>query len=264
MAGRLGGIEEKAAVNTRTIWNTPSWVVAFFMAMAAPLVHADAPQGGAPAPTQAQSYPLSAYASFGSSLALSGHFAELGWSDQQVDAFLQGFKAATQGKPVPLDDSARQLSAEMGKRISERAAARRLQEAEVADPKVRLKAYFREMGKRLGLQVSDDGLGYNIQSGRNGIRPRVGDTIVITVKATQADGSSVLGQLSAEHLKVKFSGMMPALMEGLQMMTVGSHAVFVIPPALSFGDGPWPDGVPQGSPLVYWVTLEDVAAAPAL
>jgi FKBP-type peptidyl-prolyl cis-trans isomerase len=250
-------------VNTRTISNSLIWPAAFFLATAAPLLPADASPGGAPAPTPAPSYPLSAYSSFGSSLALSGHFAELGWSDQQVDAFLQGFKAATQGKPVPLDDSARQLSAEMGKRISEINAAGQLQEAEAADPKVRLKTYFREMGKRLGLQVSDDGLGYNVQSGRNGIRPRVGDTVVFTVKATLADGATVLPRLSAEHLKVRFSGMMPALMEGLQMMSVGSHAVFVIPPALSFGDGQWPNGVPQGSPLVYWVTLEDVVAAPA-
>ncbi|HZZ17900.1 MAG TPA: FKBP-type peptidyl-prolyl cis-trans isomerase [Opitutaceae bacterium] len=224
---------------------------------------AESQQATPAAPTPAPVYPLTAYSSFGSSLALSGHFADLGWSEEQVNAFLQGFKSAVQGKAVPMDDSARQLAADMGKRISEITASGQLQEAEAADPKVRLKTYFREMGKRLGLQVSDDGLGYNVQAGRNGIRPRMGDTVVFTVKATQADGATTIPVLSAEHLKVKFSGMMPALMEGLQMMTVGSHAVFVIPPALSFGDGQWPDGVPQGSPLVYWVTLEDVAAAPS-
>jgi FKBP-type peptidyl-prolyl cis-trans isomerase len=248
-------------MSTRTICNAMIWLAA--LVLAGVQVSANAQPASTPAPAPAPSYPLSAYSSFGSSLALSGHFAELGWSDEQVNAFLQGFKAAVQGKAVPADDAARQFATDMGKRITEINAAGQLQDAESADPKVRLKTYFREMGKRLGLQVSDDGLGYNVQSGRNGIRPRVGDTIVFTVKATQADGATVLRQLSAEHLRVKFSGMMPALMEGLQMMTVGSHAVFVVPPALSFADGAWPDGVPQGSPLVYWVSLEEVVAAPS-
>ena len=200
------------------------------------------PLASSPTSAPQASYPLSAYAGFGSSLALSGHFAELGWSDEQVDAFMQGFKAATQGKPAPMDESARQLATDTDKRIGELTSAAQLR---AADPRVRLKTYFREMGKRLGLQISDDGLGYNVQAGRNGIRPRVGDTVVFTVLATQADGSTKVAPLSAEHLKVKFDGMMPALMEGLQMMTIGSHAVFVIPPTLSFGDGAWPDGVPN-------------------
>jgi FKBP-type peptidyl-prolyl cis-trans isomerase FkpA len=250
-------------MNIRTFRKIGALPAALALAAYAAPARADAAPGAAAAPAPASSYPTSAYASFGSSLAVSGHFAELGWTDEQVNAFLQGFKAAVQGKPLPLDDSARHLADDIGKRMSDTAAAARMQEAEAADPKVRLKTYFREMGKRLGLQVSDDGLGYNVQSGRNGIRPRPGDLIVVTVKATQADGSTVLPGLSAQNLKVKFSGMMPGLMEGLQMMTVGGHAVFVIPPGLSFADGAWPDGVPPGSPLVYWVTLEDVTAAPA-
>jgi hypothetical protein len=42
------------------------------------------------------------------------------------------------------------------------------------------------------------------------------------------------------------------------MMTRDSRAVFVLPPALSFGDGDWPPGVERGSPIVYQVTLHDV------
>jgi FKBP-type peptidyl-prolyl cis-trans isomerase len=116
------------------------------------------------------------------------------------------------------------------------------------------------MEKRLGLQTSGSGLRYNVQPGKNGVRPRPGDTIVVTVHATGADGTTKLPQLSAERISVKMDGMMPGLAEGLQMMTVGAEAVFVIPPSLSFGDKTWPEGVERGSPLVYWVTLHDVTA----
>ena len=47
------------------------------------------------------------------------------------------------------------------------------------------------------------------------------------------------------------------------MMTVESHAVFVLPPALSFGQGPWPDGVERGTPLVFQITLHEVKSPDA-
>ena len=120
---------------------------------------------------------------------------------------------------------------------------------------------MRDMERRLSLQESASGLGYNVQPGKNGVRPRPGDTIAVTVHATAADGTTKLPQLSAERISVRMEGMMPGLMEGLQMMTEGAEAVFVIPPSLSFGDRAWPDGVERGSPLVYWVTLHGVTAA---
>jgi FKBP-type peptidyl-prolyl cis-trans isomerase len=234
------------------------------LTLGAPLASGAPDTASAPAAPEAAppTFPLSAYSAFGSSLAQSGHFAELGWSQEQVSAFLEGFRAATQGKGAPMDEASSQLAAEVGRRIGQIAAAGQSPASAPMDPKVRLELYFKDMRKRLGLQVSSDGLGYNVQTGRNGVRPRPGDTIIFTARATAADGTTNLPQLSVEHLKVKFAGMMPALMEGVQMMTVGSHAVFVIPPSLSFGDGEWPGGVQHGSPLVYWVELEGVQAAP--
>ncbi len=231
-----------------------------------PSAGASDPAGAAVQPSAAAAmpaFPLSAYSAFGSSLAQTGHFAQLGWSEAQFNAFLDGIRAAFQGKGYPMDDSSRQLTLEMSRRIGEIAARERQQAAGAPDAKGQLEQYFREMQKRLGLQVSDSGLGYNVQPGRNGIRPRPGDIIVFTCNATAADGTTKLPQLSSENIRVKMDGMLPGLMEGLQMMTVGSHAIFVVPPALSFGQGPWPEGVERGSPLVYWITLNDVIAAGA-
>jgi FKBP-type peptidyl-prolyl cis-trans isomerase len=188
-----------------------------------------------------------------------------------MSAFLDGFKAAYQGKAYPADDATRQLADEVSRRISEITASPQAPAPAkpqgpapaltAADRKAQLDRYFRDMTKKLGLQVSESGLGYNVQPGRNGIRPRPGDTIVFTCGATAADGTTKLPQLSSQNIRVKFEGMLPGLMEGLQMMTVESHAVFVLPPSLSFGDGVWPDGVQRGSPLVYYIVLHDVESA---
>src|ERR1039457_7556188 len=41
-----------------------------------------------------QAFPLTTFSAFGTSLAQTGHFAELGWSEEQFNAFLDGMRAA--------------------------------------------------------------------------------------------------------------------------------------------------------------------------
>jgi FKBP-type peptidyl-prolyl cis-trans isomerase FkpA len=226
-----------------------------------PAVAAVQPASNLPA-AATQAFPLAAYSACGWSLAQTGHFSQLGFNEAQFDAFLEGMRAAFKGKAYPMDAAAQQLAVEMGRRIGEIAASEKTQAAVwVPNQKGQTERYFKEMQRRLGLQIAGSGLGYNVQPGQNGIRPRPGDTIVLTCHATAADGLTKLPQLSCERLQVKMEGMLPGLMEGLQMMTVGSEAVFVLPPGLSFGSKPWPDGVERDSPLVYWITLHSVLAA---
>lgn len=205
-----------------------------------------------------------AFSEFGMALLQSGHFGELGWSDAQFDAFVDGMRQAFHERPAPMNEMSRTLAADSTRRIAEaKARTRQLLNGGV-DPKLRLARYMKEMRLALQLQISDDGLGFNVEPAtENGVRPRPGDTIVISCDAAAADAVTKLPQLSADHIRVKMEGMMPGLMEGLQMMTVGNKAVFVIPPELSFGDGTWPEGVPPGTPLVYTVELHEVTAAGA-
>ena len=217
--------------------------------------------GGLAAAGPKGDFPLSAYSAFGSSLAHTAHFAELGWSDAELSAFLEGIRAAVQGRPYPQDDTSKKLAAEMGRRVADAEALAAQQASGPLDPKARLARYFKGMRRRLGLQISDSGLGYNVQTGRNGIRPRPGDTIEFSCIATTADGHTRIPELCTERTRVRMEGMMPGLMEGMQMMVVGSTAVFVLPPSLSFGEGAWPEGVERGSPLVYYISLGDVTAA---
>jgi FKBP-type peptidyl-prolyl cis-trans isomerase FkpA len=208
-------------------------------------------------------FPLSAYSAFGSSLGVGGHFGELGWTQDQFDAFAEGMRSAFKGKPYQVEDSARQLAAEMGKRISEiEAGAVAPATAPAFDPS-KLVQYMKDATKRYHLQLSDSGLGYSVSAGRNGIRPRLIDTVVIKCNATAFDGSTWLPQLSSDHIRSRLDQMLPGLREGLQMMTVGSHAIFVLPPALSFGHSQWPEGVSPGAPIIFEVTLQDVVLAPA-
>jgi len=217
---------------------------------------------GTKGPSQGD-YPLKAYSAFGSSVGLGGHFGELGWTQDQFDAFIEGMRSAFKGKAYEVEDTARQLAAEMGRKISAIEAGAAVPAPAPAFDPSKLVAYMKDASQRYHLQLSDSGLGYNVSAGRNGIRPRPGDTVIISCSATAYDGTTKLPQLSSARVRSKLDQMFLGLREGLQMMTVGSHALFVLPPALTYGHGQWPEGVSPGSPIIFEVTLLDVVPAGA-
>ena len=211
-----------------------------------------------PSSAQEGVYPLAAFAAIGSSFAQSSRLPELGWDEAQIDAFVDGVRAAIHGKGYPFDENASKVSAEMGRRVHEIEERSKQQAAETFAQPARLQQYMKEARKHLRLQQTDSGLGYRIDPGRGGIRPRPNDTVVFTCIATAADETTNLPQLSSEQVRVKMTDLVPGLLEGLQMMTVESKAIFVLPPALSFGDRDWPLRVDRGTPLIFQITLHEI------
>ena len=214
-----------------------------------------------PPATAARPFPLTAFTAIGSAFAQSSHLHELGWSEEQVSAFLDGVRGALLGKPTPYDSAAETVSTEMRRRVQEILARQKRQALEAFTQPGYLEQYVKEMRKHFRLQQTDSGLAYRIEPGRPGNRPRPGDTVVVSCNATAADGTTNLPQLSSERVSVKLDGLLPGIMEGLQMMTVDSKAIFVLIPALSFGEKPWPEGVDRGTPLVFFLTLHEVITA---
>jgi FKBP-type peptidyl-prolyl cis-trans isomerase FkpA len=208
----------------------------------------------------APTYPLSAFRAIGSSFTEGNHLPELGWSQEQIDAFVDGVRASFQGRGYEFDDAAKQVSAAMAKRIAE--IEERQEQQEFAEPG-RLTAYMKDMCKRFNLEQTDSGLCYAIEAPGKGNRPGPDDTVVISCAATAADGTTKLPQLSYENGRVAVSSLLPGIREGIQMMTNSSQAVFVVPPALSFGSGEWPQGVVPGTPIIFQISLHMVVSAGA-
>ena len=111
------------------------------------------------------------------------------------------------------------------------------------------------------MERSDSGLCYGIKAGY-GARPAPEDTVVISYKVTLADTTTDVPSLAANRLKARVADLLPGLAEALQMMTVDSAAMLVLPPDLSFGAGEWPAGTERGTPLLFTVKLHEVIAAP--
>lgn len=211
------------------------------------------PQAGAVAPPP----PPAAYSAVGSYMVLASHLNELGWNEAQISAFIEGVRASFQGRPFPINDDARKITDGISQQVA--AIEAREKEQEFAKPG-RLNEYMREISKRLKLEQSDSGLCYGIEPGASGVRPGPGDSVVIACAAFAADGATPIQSLTTQKALVKVSGMLPGFVEGIQMMNVGSNAIFVLPPALSFGSGKWPPGVDRGTPLIFKISLVDVVS----
>ncbi len=211
----------------------------------------------AAAPKDNPTYPLSAFTAIGYSFAMDNRLTELGWNDAQVAAFIEGIRGAFNGRVYPFDDVAKQASAEMGRRLQQIDT----HVSQLTFSPTQVKQYMKNISKRLGLEETDSGLCYAIQTPGKGSRPGPDDTVVMTCTALASDGSTRLPQLSTERARIKVSNLLPGIAEGIQLMANTGTAYLVLPPALSFGDGEWPAGVGRGSPIIFQVTLLEVASA---
>ncbi len=217
---------------------------------------------GAPIPqAAAQVFPLAAFAAIGSSFAQSSRLDSLGWSEEQIEAFIEGVRGAFHGKAYPYDDAARQVSSEMGRRVQEIETREKQQAAAELTRPERLKQYIKEVRKHFNLHETDSGLCYSVQGGNVGARPGPDDTVVVSCIATAADGKTQLPQVSFEQARVKLADLLPGVAEGVQLMSPTSQAILVLPPDLSFGQKEWPQGIDRGTPLIFFVTLHEVISA---
>ncbi|MCI0920307.1 FKBP-type peptidyl-prolyl cis-trans isomerase [Sphingobacterium rhinopitheci] len=129
------------------------------------------------------------------------------------------------------------------------------------------------------------GLQYVVTEEGKGNKPALGDTVVVNYTGKLTNGTVFDSSIKAEAEKAKLAmdpmrtfeplrfslGNQPVIQgwtEGLQLLTKGTKATFIIPSALAYGDRPAGQKIPPYAPLVFEVELVDVIkgqgiAAPA-
>jgi FKBP-type peptidyl-prolyl cis-trans isomerase len=201
---------------------------------------------------------LGVYAAVGSGVARSVGIASLNWTDAQLEAFILGLRAAHAKQPYAFDDSARQLFEDLQQRVAAVRAAPERVTPPAADP---LLEQLRPIRERLAMQQSASGLLYRIIQGGSGPRPRPHDTIIAHFSAKTPASQEELPQLSGRNMRLKVDELPRGVTEALQMLALGGTGLFFLAPHLSFGDGPWPDGIAPGTPIMLQIELIDIVPA---
>ncbi len=203
----------------------------------------------------------SAYTAFGRVVAKTFRLDELRLTDAQFEALLTGLRQVHSGQPPsPPDPDTQRILDSIQQRIAafQNSAATPPPTTSPDDPVHR---YLESARASLMLQQSPSGLLYRVIGSGAGPRPRLEDTVIIDIIAKAPDGKTDLPQLSRQDSKIAVSALLPGLAEGIQMLALGGSQILVLPPNLSFGHGPWPEGLDPGMPLLFQINLKDILPA---
>lgn len=225
-------------------------------ALLATAASAQTPAAKMPAPPAASGaeFPRDTYATLGSTFASDMRLADLGWTSDQFDAFVEGMRAAYAGRPRAVDARAQLLH----QRVEERLQALVAQEEQSRFNQAgSVDKFIREAAKKLRLEIADSGLAYAM-AGDSGNRPAPEDTVVLSYQVFAPDLQTEFPDLGRKEARVKIADLIPGLAEGVQMMTVSGSGMFIMPPELTFPADSWPEGVARGAPLAFVVKLHQI------
>jgi len=192
--------------------------------------------------------PTGPYAALGSYMAENNRIPDLQWTEPQFAAFLEGFRASYEGRGLPLDDDAKKLRDDISERVQKMLAR------EQPDP---AQEYFRMLREKEGVSRTASDLHYRITEEGFGAQPKASDTVMISFAARLPDGRE-LPELTRARVKMAVRDLLPGLAEGVQLLHEGGKALIYLPPQLAFSEGNWPQDVPRGIPIGFFVELHGI------
>ena len=191
---------------------------------------------------------LRSYAALGTFVAENNKIPALRWTPPQFEAFQAGMRSSYEGRGFAVDEDAVKLRDEISAKVQAIVGATK------ANP---VEEYFSTLREKEGVQKSESNLHYRITDQGHGAKPTPESTIVVSYTARLPNGQG-LNSLSRPRVRSAVADLLPGLAEGVQLINAGGKALVYLPPELSFRDGPWPEGVPQGAPIIFFVELHEV------
>lgn len=125
-----------------------------------------------------------------------------------------------------------------------------------ADATFTQKQYLIDNALRSGVTTTPSGLQYEVLKGSAGPSPKATSTVTVHYVGTQIDGTEFDSSYSRnEPATFPLDKTIKGWVEGVQLMSVGSHYRFVIPAELAYGDRGTGSQIKGGDTLVFSIEL---------
>lgn len=175
-----------------------------------------------------------------------------------VEAFLEGFKAAAYDYDLPVTDKTVQTDMVEWQRM---ALESRLAEKKDASEQNRVQGEKFLSSNRLRDEVTvlESGLQFEVITTGNGPAPKISDVVSVHYRGTLLDGTEFDSSYSrGEPAVFPVSGVIPGWTEALQKMTAGSKWKLYIPANLAYGNQAVGADIGPNSTLIFEVELLNV------
>lgn len=179
--------------------------------------------------------------------------------NMDLDAFLDGLKAASKGQSSALTDEEMSKVLTQFKKNAE--AKQLIEHKNLADKNEKIGAEFlAENAKKPNIKVTKSGLQYEVIKQGSGKTPKASSKVKVNYEGRLLNNtvfdSSIARQQPAEFM---VSQVITGWTEGLQLMKEGSTYRFYIPAKLAYGQIGSGDAIEPNSTLIFDVELLEVS-----
>jgi FKBP-type peptidyl-prolyl cis-trans isomerase len=173
------------------------------------------------------------------------------YGDVNYDLLLEGIKAQHKDAEtlISLDEAGAALQAQMEKTLTK----------QTEENQARGAAYLKSHAEKEGAQVTESGLQYIVITEGDGVKPKPTDEVTVHYRGTLIDGTEFDSSYSRNApASFALNQVIPGWTEGLQLMSVGSKFLFVIPYELGYGERGAGGSIGPYETLIFEVELLEI------
>jgi len=173
------------------------------------------------------------------------------YGDVDYDVLLKGIQAQHKDEEtlISLEEAGETLKAQMEKTLA----------IQTEENKSRGAAYLKSHAEKEGVQVTESGLQYIVITEGDGPKPKATDEVTVHYRGTLIDGTEFDSSYSRNApASFTLNQVIPGWTEGVQLMSVGSKFLFVIPYELGYGDRGAGGSIGPYETLIFEVELIEI------
>jgi FKBP-type peptidyl-prolyl cis-trans isomerase len=173
------------------------------------------------------------------------------YGDVDYAVLLQGMEAQHKDAEtlISIDEAGEALKTQMEKTLAK----------QTEDNKSRGAAYLKSHAEKEGVQVTESGLQFIVITEGDGAKPKATDEVTVHYRGTLIDGTEFDSSYSRNApTSFVLNQVIPGWTEGVQLMSVGSKYLFVIPSELGYGERGAGGSIGPYETLIFEVELLEI------
>ena len=173
------------------------------------------------------------------------------YPDVNYDVLLEGIKLQHKDQTtlISLDEAGEILQAQLEQSLA----------TQTEENKARGADYLKSHAEKEGVQVTESGLQYIVITEGDGIKPKATDEVTVHYRGTLIDGTEFDSSYSRNSpASFTLNQVIPGWTEGVQLMSVGSKYLFVIPYELGYGERGAGGAIGPYETLIFEVELLEI------